>query len=89
MAEMTGDSQWNQMDQVKTIILEHHMAAKRMGFFEMFEPLYRVDEYRTGLLDGSLPLVRFFARRTPLGYSKSAVAMSLLSPRLHERNHRS
>jgi DNA helicase-2/ATP-dependent DNA helicase PcrA len=44
----------------KILTLEHHMAAKRMGFQELFEALYAVDEFRTGLLDGSLPALRVF-----------------------------
>lgn len=61
MAAVTGDPCWTQQGEVKTLILEHHMAAKRMGFFEMFEPLYGVDSFKTGLRDGSLPLLRFFS----------------------------
>ncbi|HLN28730.1 MAG TPA: UvrD-helicase domain-containing protein [Gemmataceae bacterium] len=61
MAELTGDDQWNQPRQVKTLTLEHHMAAKRMDFFEMFEPLYGIDDFKTGLRDGTLPILRFFS----------------------------
>ncbi len=61
MAKATGDLQWEQPQEVKTLTLEHHMAAKRMRFFEMFEPLYKVDRFRTGLLDGSLPIVKLFS----------------------------
>ncbi len=39
----------------RLFILEHHMAARRMGFHQMFEPLYEIERFRTGLLDGSLP----------------------------------
>ena len=49
------------------------MAAKRMNFFEMFEPLYQINDYRTGLLDGTLPVVRFFSSQVlPLVSSKRA-----------------
>jgi DNA helicase-2/ATP-dependent DNA helicase PcrA len=61
MAEVTRDAAWNQPEQVKTLILEHHMAAKRMNFFEMFEPLYQIDDFKTGLRDGRLPILRFFS----------------------------
>lgn len=61
MAERTADPLWNRVDQVKTLILEHHMAATRLMFFDMFQPLYQVDSFRTGLLDGSLSCVRFFS----------------------------
>jgi DNA helicase II / ATP-dependent DNA helicase PcrA len=55
MAKITGDPLWNEEDDnVKTLILEHHMAARRMGFFEFFGPLYEQSHFKTGLLDGSL-----------------------------------
>jgi DNA helicase-2/ATP-dependent DNA helicase PcrA len=60
MAEITGDPCWKK--DYKGLILEHHMAAKRYGFGAMFEPLYKVDRLRTGLLDGSLPAIGFFAK---------------------------
>ncbi|TAN71356.1 MAG: ATP-dependent helicase [Methylobacter sp.] len=65
MTAITGDSLWNSADDVKTLILEHHMAALRMGFLEMFEPLYKADEgrLRTALLDGSLPGLRLFSQQ--------------------------
>jgi DNA helicase-2/ATP-dependent DNA helicase PcrA len=62
MAIVAEDSGWaSDQGQYKTLILEHHMAARRMGFQAMFGPLYAVDHFRTGLLDGSLPGLRFFA----------------------------
>ncbi len=67
MADTTGDADWVseelEVDKpVKTLILEHHMAAARMGFSEVFDPLYLVanDTFRTNLLEGSLPGLRFF-----------------------------
>jgi DNA helicase II / ATP-dependent DNA helicase PcrA len=61
MSALTGDSGWKpEQKDFKTLILEHHMAARRLGFSGLFEPLYRVDRYRTGLLEGSLPGLRFF-----------------------------
>jgi DNA helicase II / ATP-dependent DNA helicase PcrA len=33
-----------------------------MGFIEMFGPLYQVDRFSTGLLDGTLPSLRFFTQ---------------------------
>jgi DNA helicase-2/ATP-dependent DNA helicase PcrA len=61
MAVMTGDSEWNQRESVASLILEHHMAANRMGFGEMFAALYPVDDFRLGLLDGTLPEIRIFS----------------------------
>lgn len=60
MVELTGDSKWGNPDQVKILTLEHHMAATRMRFVDVFQPLYQIDGYKTGLLDGSLPIIRFF-----------------------------
>lgn len=65
MAEITGDEFWsNSRDNkiVKTLTLEHHMAAKRMGFDDLFAPLYKIERYRIGLLDGSLSGMRFFTQ---------------------------
>lgn len=63
MAEFSKDSDWNTPASVKTLILEHHMAAKRMGFLEMYEPLYRDQSLRIGLLDGTLGGIKFFSER--------------------------
>ena len=63
MAAVSSDEQWRAgAVMVKTLTLEHHMAARRFGFEEMFNPLYRVDRFRTGLLDGTLPGLVFFAK---------------------------
>ncbi len=60
MAGLTGDQDWTNASKCKTLTLEHHMAARRMGFLNLFESLYSVEEYRTGLLGGSLAPTRFF-----------------------------
>ena len=65
MSEITKDDLWSKETStfdVKTLILEHHMAARRMGFLDFFEPLYKEDKLSTGLLDGSLSGVNFFTR---------------------------
>ena len=61
MATITGDSEWDKRESVVSLILEHHMAANRMGFGEMFSALYPSDEFRLGLLDGTLPEIRIFS----------------------------
>jgi DNA helicase-2/ATP-dependent DNA helicase PcrA len=83
MATITDDLLWSGSDvEVKILTLEHHMAARRMGFIEMFEPLHEVDSLKTGLLDGSLPALRLFsqqvlpivkARRTDDEFSITAI----------------
>jgi len=62
MAEVTGDGEWKTRESCKILTLEHHMAAKRLGFENVFSPLYEVDSWRTGLLDGSLHVMRFFGQ---------------------------
>lgn len=63
MAQVTGDDQWLSPQSYKTLTLEHRMAARRMGFLEMFAALYEVETFRTGLLDGSLPFLRFYTEQ--------------------------
>lgn len=61
MAEITGDQKWIGANATyTTLTLEHHMAATRLGFSELFKPLYKTDRLRTGLLEGSLPELNFF-----------------------------
>lgn len=60
MAGLTGDQDWTNASKCKILTLEHHMAARRMGFLNLFESLHSVKEYQTGLLDGSLAPTRFF-----------------------------
>jgi DNA helicase-2/ATP-dependent DNA helicase PcrA len=62
MALLTGDELWRSEAHVKHLMLEHHMVAKRMGFLEMFAPLYAVDSLQTGLREGALPGLRFFSQ---------------------------
>lgn len=61
MGEITGDTKWKEWDSVKRLVLEHQMAALRLGFSGLFEPLHGVDSLKTSLKDGSLPELRFFA----------------------------
>jgi DNA helicase-2/ATP-dependent DNA helicase PcrA len=60
MAELTGDYDWADSGKCKILTLEHHMAARRMGFLRMFEALASVDDYRTAFLDGYFAPTRFF-----------------------------
>lgn len=68
MAEITGDAQWAAgTNGRKTLILEHKMAGRRMGFEGVFTPLYDVEHLNTGLLDGTLPVLKlFFERVAPI-----------------------
>lgn len=61
MAGASNDNQWaSGLGGYKTLILEHHMAARRMGFEAMFAPLYKVDRLSTALIDGKVPGLRLF-----------------------------
>ncbi|MGQ0277995.1 UvrD-helicase domain-containing protein [Sphingopyxis sp. Q841] len=60
MADLTGDAGWSDRDQCKILTLEHHMAAKRMGFEQLFEAIAPVEAFRTAFLDGSFAPARFF-----------------------------
>src|SRR5687768_9258099 len=61
MAGITADQEWLDEDAVKVLILEHRMAALRMGFDDLLAALYPVTQFRTSLLDGSLTAVNFFS----------------------------
>jgi DNA helicase II / ATP-dependent DNA helicase PcrA len=63
MAKITADNEWSDRKLIKTLILEHRMAARRMGFLDAFSPLYEVESWRTGLLEGTLPALRFFSEQ--------------------------
>lgn len=63
MAEVTGDNNWSQQRAVKTLTLEHRMAAARLGFLEAFAALYDYEGWRTSFLGGSLPAFRFFSEQ--------------------------
>lgn len=63
MAQVTGDEAWHgEQADVKKLTLEHHMAARRMGFMGIFEPLSQVESIRTSLIDGSLSGLRYFTQ---------------------------
>ena len=62
MSDIANDAEWKVRSKCKILTLEHHMAASRMGFDGIFTPLAAVSDFRTGLLDGTLPATRFFAK---------------------------
>jgi len=63
MAEATGDGGWSQSRAVKTLTLEHRMAASRLGFLGAFSALYDYESWRTSFLEGGLPVFRFFSEQ--------------------------
>ena len=63
MAKITSDDEWRNQQAIKVLTLEHHMAARRGGFDGFFEPLYKIDKFKTGLLDGTQSGIAFFAQQ--------------------------
>jgi len=63
MAAISKDDLWlTDNPKLKILTLEHHMAAKRMGFSDLFEPIYRMDRLKTDLLNGTLSGLNFFTK---------------------------
>lgn len=54
MAQDTGDIGWNDDTQYKSLILEHHMAASRFGFADLYMPLNSSGKFDTSLRDRSI-----------------------------------
>ena len=54
MAKDTGDDGWNDESDYKSLILEHHMAASRFGFSDLYTPLNDSEKFDTSLRDGSI-----------------------------------
>lgn len=63
MAYLCGDPEWRDEAEVKTLTLEHHMAASRRGFLEMFQALDRDSRLSTGLRTGEIAGLRLFTER--------------------------
>jgi DNA helicase-2/ATP-dependent DNA helicase PcrA len=63
MSEMTGDTLWRDRDLVKHLMLEHMMAAARMGFSDMFAALSSSKRLTTALRSGDIPAVRLFSKQ--------------------------
>jgi len=63
MARVTGDPAWQNVEAIKTLTIERHMAAARLGFSELFEPLSKSDKLKDGFRDGTLPAMRLFTHR--------------------------
>ena len=55
MVQDTGDIGWNDEEDYKSLILEHHMAASRFGFSELYMPLSNSNNVDTSLREGSIP----------------------------------
>lgn len=62
MAILTKDLNWKEKTEYQRLILEHHMAASRLGFLNLFAPLYANKKLKQSVLDGSLPELRLFSQ---------------------------
>lgn len=54
MAKDTDDDGWNDESEYKSLILEHHMAASRFGFSDLYQPLNDSGKFDTALREGSI-----------------------------------
>lgn len=73
MASTTQDMDWafpsasetepNEGPAVKRLILEHSMAAQRLGFAHLFTALSKLQAERTSLLDGSIAGLQVFLKQ--------------------------
>lgn len=61
MANLTADPLWKNSGEVKHLMLEHTMAAVRMGFSDMYIALRASKRLNTALNNGDLPAVKFFS----------------------------
>lgn len=60
MADETGDDKWKDAMEVKTLILEHRMAAVRLGFEDFYDKFYNVGRYSEDFLKGEAADMRVF-----------------------------
>lgn len=63
MANLTGDQDWNDIAGKNTavLLLEHKMAARRLGFHLLWEKLEQVSSLKNSMSDGSNTELNFFA----------------------------
>lgn len=54
MAEKAFDNDWLDTSKYKSLILEHHMAASRFGFFDLYSPLNESKSFDTSMRDGTI-----------------------------------
>lgn len=59
MEGVTSDECWNVPSKVKTLILEHHMAATRSNFYKFYKPLYDEKSIRSKLNSADTQALRF------------------------------
>lgn len=63
MKTITNDNDWGETNLVKTLILEHSMAARRGDFNEFFTPLSMIDSIKDSLLNGTSSALKFLTQQ--------------------------
>ncbi|NQZ07291.1 MAG: AAA family ATPase [Algicola sp.] len=63
MSNIASDRDWREAAKVKTLTLEHHLAAVRGGFDGFFAPLLRVDKLRDAALNGTSSEMNFLTQQ--------------------------
>jgi len=61
MSKESIDEKWLDASEYKSLILEHHMAASRFGFQNLYAPLKESGAFETSLLDGSIAELSFLS----------------------------
>jgi DNA helicase-2/ATP-dependent DNA helicase PcrA len=61
MAKKTIDNNWLDVSKYKSLILEHHMAASRFGFFDLYSSLNESKAFDTSLRQGSISELSFLS----------------------------
>ena len=54
MSKDTNDYGWDNESEYKSLILEHHMAASKFGFSDLYQPLNDSGKFDTALREGSI-----------------------------------
>lgn len=62
MAKEAEDVEWNDDTKYKSLILEHHMAASRFGFLDLYAPLNESKAFDTSLREGSIFELSFLSK---------------------------
>lgn len=61
MSEITSDIEWQKDMGYECLILEHHMAASRFSFSNLYTPLNESKEFDSALRKGEIPEISFLA----------------------------
>lgn len=63
MINYTGDDGWTyNVKGYEKLILEHRMAAVRIGFPNLYDSIHKINSYKNSFLDGDLSELKFFTK---------------------------